>query len=453
MSLLQSRLQGLKTRPQIADEQGSVAPVISVKQALGREVKDRVMQEAVEVLDVDALEKMSGAERDRYLQKEVSSFVDKVLQETDVTFTRAESLRTVREIVSEIAGYGPITPLLADDTVNEIMVNGFDQVYVERKGKIEMTDVAFRDDDHVMHLIDRIVAPLGKRIDESSPMVDGRLPDGSRFNATIPPVSLTGPVLTIRKFSATPLSMGDLIRFGTLSTNMAVFLKACVEGRLNIVVGGGTGSGKTTTLNVLSSLIPSNERIITIEDAAELSLQQGHVVRLESRPVNVEGKGRISIRDLVINSLGMRPDRIVVGEVRGGEALDMLQAMNTGHDGSLTTAHANSPRDILSRLETMVLMAGMDLPVKAIRDQIASAIDLIVYQARFKDGTRKITGITEVAGMEGDIITLQDIFGFAGQGIGEDGRITGSFNATGVIPKCISRLTTGGIHLPRDLFA
>ncbi len=451
MSLLQSRLQAI-TRPQPVEDQVNIAPVASARQVLWRQVKDRAMQEAVDVLDVDIMERMSGTDRDAYLQKEVSSLVDKTLQAMDVTFSRAESLRMVREVVSEIAGYGPITPLLADDEVNEIMVNGFDQVYVERKGKIEITDVAFGDDDHVMHLIDRIVAPLGKRIDESSPMVDGRLPDGSRFNATIPPVSLTGPVLTIRKFSATPLSMADLIRFGTLSTNMAMFLRACVEGRLNIVVGGGTGSGKTTTLNVLSSLIPSNERIITIEDAAELSLQQDHVVRLESRPVNVEGKGRISIRDLVINSLRMRPDRIVVGEVRGGEALDMLQAMNTGHDGSLTTAHANSPRDILSRLETMVLMAGMDLPVKAIRDQIASAIDLIVYQARFKDGSRKITAIMEVAGMEGDIITLQDMFVFEEQGIGEDGKVMGTFKATGVIPKCLSRLNTSGVHIPRDLF-
>ncbi len=452
MSLLQSRLQGISARPQPAEEQVNVAPAASAKQALWRQVKDRAMQEAVDVLDVDVMERMSGADRDVYLQEEISSLVDKTLQAIDATFSRAESLRMVREVVSEIAGYGPITPLLADDTVNEIMVNGFDQVYVERKGKIELTDVVFGDDDHVMHLIDRIVAPLGKRIDESSPMVDGRLPDGSRFNATIPPVSLTGPVLTIRKFSATPLSMGDLVRFGTLSANMAMFLKACVEGRLNIVVGGGTGSGKTTTLNVLSALIPSNERIITIEDAAELSLQQDHVVRLESRPVNVEGKGRISIRDLVINSLRMRPDRIIVGEVRGGEALDMLQAMNTGHDGSLTTAHANSPRDILSRLETMVLMAGMDLPVKAIRDQVASAIDLIVYQARFKDGSRKITAITEVAGMEGDIITLQDAFVFEEQGIGEDGKVMGAFKATGVIPKCLSRLNTSGVHVPRDLF-
>ena len=410
------------------------------------------MQEAVDVLDVEAMEEMPDDERDKYLQDEIGTLVVTCLQALDATLTRNDTLRMVNEIVSEISGYGPITPLLEDETINEVMVNGANQIYVERQGKIELTDIVFRDDDHVMHLIHRIVAPLGKRIDESSPMVDGRLPDGSRFNATIPPISLTGPVLTIRKFSATPLSMSDLISFGTLSGNMAMFLKACVEGSLNIVVGGGTGSGKTTTLNVLSSLIPSNERIITIEDAAELSLQQEHVVRLESRPVNVEGKGSITIRDLVINSLRMRPDRIVVGEVRGGEALDMLQAMNTGHDGSLTTAHANSPRDILSRLETMVLMAGMDLPVKAIRDQIASAIDLIVYQQRFKDGSRKITAITEVAGMEGDVITLQDLFVFNEQGIGEEGKVTGSFTATGVIPRCLPRLQTAGIHVPRDIF-
>ncbi|HHY11426.1 MAG TPA: CpaF family protein [Firmicutes bacterium] len=453
MSLLQSRLQGLRREALKVEDHMVPVPPVSGKQRVWREIKDRVMQEAVDVLDIETMEKMSGDERDGYLKEQIGVLVSQTLQDLDATLTRTDSLRMVDEIVSEITGYGPITPLLADHSVNEVMVNGPNQIYVERKGKIELTNITFRDDGHVMHLIHRIVAPLGKRIDESSPMVDGRLPDGSRFNATIPPISLTGPVLTIRKFSATPLSMADLIGFGTLSTSMGMFLKACVEGRLNIVVGGGTGSGKTTTLNVLSALIPSNERIITIEDAAELSLQQEHVVRLESRPVNVEGKGSISIRDLVINSLRMRPDRIVVGEVRGGEALDMLQAMNTGHDGSLTTAHANSPRDILSRLETMVLMAGMDLPVKAIRDQIASAIDLIVYQARFKDGSRKITAITEVAGMEGDVITLQDIFLFDEQGIGEGGKVTGAFRATGVIPRCLPRLNTAGIHVPRDTFA
>lgn len=453
MSLLQSRLQAFRNVAQPIDEPVISQAPVSAKQILWRQVKDSVMQEAVDVLDVESMEKMSGDERDKYLKEEIGTLVVKCVQSLDAALTRTDSLRLINEIVSEISGYGPITPLLEDDTINEVMVNGANQIYVERQGRIELTDIVFRDDDHVMHLIHRIVAPLGKRIDESSPMVDGRLPDGSRFNATIPPISLTGPVLTIRKFSATPLSMSDLIGFGTLSSNMAMFLRACVEGRLNIVVGGGTGSGKTTTLNVLSSLIPSNERIITIEDAAELSLQQEHVVSLETRPVNVEGKGSITIRDLVINSLRMRPDRIVVGEVRGGEALDMLQAMNTGHDGSLTTAHANSPRDILSRLETMVLMAGMDLPVKAIRDQIASAIDLIVYQARFKDGSRKITAITEVAGMEGDIITLQDLFIFDEQGTGERGKVAGSFRATGVIPRCLARLNTAGIHVPRDIFA
>ncbi|HHW17288.1 MAG TPA: CpaF family protein [Firmicutes bacterium] len=431
---------------------GPVVPPGSSKQVLWRRIKDTVMQEAAEVLDIDAMDRMTEAERSSYLSREVGVLVQKAAAGMNVTLTRSEFGRMVEELISEITGYGPITPLLADPTVNEIMVNGPNQVYVERHGKLELTDITFRDDAHVMHVIERIVAPLGKRIDESSPMVDGRLPDGSRFNATIPPVSLIGPVLTIRKFSAKPFTMADLIRFGTLSTNMAIFLKACVEGRLNIIIGGGTASGKTTTLNVLSSLIPNNERIITIEDAAELNLQQEHVIRLESRPSNIEGKGRISIRDLVINSLRMRPDRIVVGEVRGGEALDMLQAMNTGHDGSLTTGHANSPRDLLSRLETMVLMAGVDLPVRAIREQIVSAIDLIVYQARFKDGTRKITNITEVVGMEGDVITLQDIFVFEQHGVSEDGKVMGTFRATGVLPRCLPELEAKGIHLPPGIF-
>lgn len=455
VSLLQKRLEQLRQNRQAQDEMPGAGPVVppgSSKQVLWRRIKDTVMQEAAEVLDIDAMDRMTEAERSSYLSREVGVLVQKAAAGMNVTLTRSEFGRMVEELISEITGYGPITPLLADPTVNEIMVNGPNQVYVERHGKLELTDITFRDDAHVMHVIERIVAPLGKRIDESSPMVDGRLPDGSRFNATIPPVSLIGPVLTIRKFSAKPFTMADLIRFGTLSTNMAIFLKACVEGRLNIIIGGGTASGKTTTLNVLSSLIPNNERIITIEDAAELNLQQEHVIRLESRPSNIEGKGRISIRDLVINSLRMRPDRIVVGEVRGGEALDMLQAMNTGHDGSLTTGHANSPRDLLSRLETMVLMAGVDLPVRAIREQIVSAIDLIVYQARFKDGTRKITNITEVVGMEGDVITLQDIFVFEQHGVSEDGKVMGTFRATGVLPRCLPQLEAKGIHLPPGIF-
>ena len=331
------------------------------------------------------------------------------------------------------------------------MVNGPRQVYIERRGKLILSDVQFQDDDHVMRVIDRIVSPLGRRIDESSPTVDARLPDGSRINAVIPPISLVGPVLTIRKFSKDPLTIDDLVRFGTVTPEMVSFIKACVESRLNIVVAGGTGSGKTTTLNVLSSFIPEDERIITIENAAELQLRQEHVVTLESRPPNIEGKGEVTIRDLVINSLRMRPERIVVGECRGGEALDMLQAMNTGHDGSMTTAHANTPRDTLSRLETMCLMAGIDLPVRAIREQIAAAVDVIVQQSRMKDGSRRITAITEVQGMEGDVIVMQDIFVFEQTGI-ENGKIIGRMKPTGIRPKFVEKFEVANIYLPPNIF-
>ncbi|MGZ8527293.1 MAG: CpaF family protein, partial [Candidatus Limnocylindrales bacterium] len=324
-------------------------------------------------------------------------------------------------------------------------------VYIERSGKLELTNVVFQNDDHVMRIIDRIIAPIGRRVDESSPMVDARLTDGSRVNAIIPPLSLVGPVITIRKFSASPFTVDDLIRFGTATADMFDFLKACVEARLNIFVSGGTGSGKTTTLNVLSSFIPNDERIITIEDAAELQLRQEHVVTLESRPPNIEGKGAIAIRDLVRNSLRMRPDRIIVGECRSGEALDMLQAMNTGHDGSMSTGHANSPRDMLSRLETMVLMAGVDLPLRAIREQVASAVDLIVQQSRLKDGTRKIVNITEVQGMEGDVIVMQDVFVFEQSGVIE-GKIQGRLKPTGIRPKFVEKFEIQGIHLPPGLF-
>lgn len=360
--------------------------------------------------------------------------------------------RLKKELTNDLTGYGPINPLLLDDEVSEVMVNGPYQVYAERRGRLELTDITFRDNEHVMAVLEKIVSPLGRRIDESSPMVDARLSDGSRVNAIIPPLALGGPTITIRKFSKDPFTVNDLIRFGTLTQEMADFLEACVKAKLNMFVSGGTGSGKTTTLNVLSSFISNEDRIVTIEDAAELQLGQDHVVSLETRPPNIEGKGAITIRDLVRNSLRMRPDRIVIGEVRSGEALDMLQAMNTGHDGSLATGHANSPRDMLARLETMVLMAGMELPIKAIRDQIAGALDVIIQQSRLKDGSRRITNITEVQGLEGDIIVLQDIFVFQQSGVGPDGKIIGKLVPTGVRPKFYERMEREGIHLPASIF-
>ena len=356
------------------------------------------------------------------------------------------------DLLDEVLGYGPITKLLEDNTVTEVMVNGPNSIYCERNGRLTLTDVQFYDDNHVLRIIEKIVSPLGRRIDESTPMVDARLPDGSRVNCIIPPLSITGPSITIRKFATDPFTVNDLIEFGTLTQNMADFLQACVEARLNIIVSGGTGSGKTTTLNVLSSFIPSTDRIVTVEDAAELQLRQDHVVTLESRPPNIEGKGEITIRDLVKNCLRMRPDRIVVGECRSGEALDMLQAMNTGHDGSLTTGHANSPRDILARLETMVMMAGMDLPVRAIREQVSSAIQLIVHQSRIRDGSRKLTHCTEVVGMEGDKITLQDIFLFKQTGVGPDGMVIGEHVPTGILPKFLGIMDAEGVDLNREIF-
>lgn len=370
-----------------------------------------------------------------------------------ITIPRNERQRLIQQILDEILGFGPITPLLNDPDITEVMVNGPHQIYVERKGKLELVPVTFYDDQHVLHIMEKIVAPLGRRIDESQPMVDARLPDGSRVNAIIPPLALNGPTLTIRKFAKDPFKVEDLIRFGTLTQEMAQFLKACVVSRLNMIVSGGTGSGKTTSLGVLSGYIPEDERIVTIEDAAELQLRQSHVVTLETRPPNIEGKGAITIRDLVRNSLRMRPERIIVGEVRSGEALDMLQAMNTGHDGSLTTGHANTPRDMLSRLETMVLMAGMELPVRAIREQISSAIDVIVQQSRLRDGSRRITHITEVLGMEGDIIVLQDIFRFEQVGVDKQGKVQGYFHATGIRPHFMERLLAAGQTLPENIFS
>ena len=374
-----------------------------------------------------------------------------ILDQQGIVLTRVDRMRLFEAIAAEILGLGPIEPLLNDDSVTEIMVNGPKHVYVEQGGRLYKTDIHFKDDDHVMRVIDRIISPLGRRCDESSPMVDARLADGSRVNAIIPPLSLVGPVLTIRKFAKTPFTEHDLVRFGSLTQDMAEFLRACVGVRLNVVVSGGTGSGKTTLLNVLSSFIPNDERIVTIEDAAELQLRQEHVVTLESRPANIEGKGRISIRELVGNALRMRPDRIIVGEVRGGEALDMLQAMNTGHDGSLTTLHSNSPRDTLARLETMVLMAGMDLPHRAIREQISKAVQLIVHESRMKDGSRKIVNISEVQGMEGEVVVMQDIFVFEQTGV-ENGRIQGRLRPTGIRPRFMETFEIAGIHLPPSIF-
>ncbi|HHY39693.1 MAG TPA: CpaF family protein [Syntrophaceticus sp.] len=415
------------------------------------DLKFSLHQRVVEKLEQEISSDGNNAEEREQAEKRIREIIKEHLMEKGIALPRTEQQRLLQELLDEVFDLGPISPLLRDPTVSEIMVNGPSQVYVERNGVLEKTEMQFRDDAHILRVMEKIVSPLGRRIDESSPMVDARLRDGSRVNAIIPPLALNGPTLTIRKFSKDPFQIADLIRFGTLSGEMAKFLEACVKARLNIIVSGGTGSGKTTTLNVLSSFIPEGERIITIEDAAELQLHQTHWVRLETRPPNMEGKGAVTIRDLVRNSLRMRPDRIVVGEVRSGEALDMLQAMNTGHDGSLTTGHANSPRDMLSRLETMVLMAGVDLPVRAIREQIAAAIDLIVHQNRMQDGSRKVTHITEVQGMEGDTIILQDLFVFEQQGI-ERGQVKGRFKSTGIRPRFLSKLESSGIMLPAEIF-
>jgi pilus assembly protein CpaF len=411
-----------------------------------REAKYRVQNRLINELD-PKMDLTNQVE----VKRQIEDLFGRIADEEGLALTRAERVRMLEQITDEILGLGPLEPLLRDATITEVMVNGPQQVYIERDGKLELTGVTFQNDEHVMKIIQRIIAPIGRRIDESSPMVDARLVDGSRVNAIIPPLSLVGPVVTIRKFAASPFTVEDLIRFGTATAEMFEFLEACVKARLNIFVSGGTGSGKTTTLNVLSSFIPDDERIVTIEDAAELQLRQEHVVTLEARPSNIEGKGAIPIRELVRNALRMRPDRIVVGEVRSAEALDMLQAMNTGHDGSMSTGHANSPRDMLARLETMVLMAGMDLPLRAIREQTASAVDLIVHQNRLKDGTRKIVSITEVQGMEGDVIVMQDVFTFEQTGVVE-GKIEGRLKPTGIRPKFVEKFEAAGIHLPPNTF-
>ncbi len=415
------------------------------------ELRHRIHGSLIEELGPILYDKRLSEEE---LRRKVNEALQAALALERTPISAAEKNQVIQDVSDDILGYGPIDKLLRDDDVSEVMCNGPDRIFVEKSGKLTLADVTFVDELHLRRIIDKIVAQVGRRIDESSPLCDARLPDGSRVNAVISPLAIGGPFLTIRKFAADPLHIDDLIRFGTLSVHAARFLQACIVGKLNVIVSGGTGTGKTTTLNVLSSFIPDGERIITVEDAKELQLNQEHVLSLETRPANIEGKGEISIRDLVKNTLRMRPDRIVVGECRSGEALDMLQAMNTGHDGSLTTLHANNPRDSLSRLETLVLMAGYDLPVRAIREQMSSAVDCIVQLQRLRDGTRRITHITEVAGMEGDIVTLQDIFLFDfSAGVDDKGRFLGQLKPTGVRPKFAEKLSDNGIRLSPEMFA
>lgn len=417
------------------------------------QLKLKIHQHIVEEISPEEQAVLSQANYDSQQAEDIiDRYFQKVLEGNPFDVPMGARSRIIADMRDEMLGLGPIEPLRKDDSVTEIMINGPQQIYIERLGKLQLSNVHFHDDAHLMNIIDRILTPLGRRIDEASPLVDARLDDGSRVNVIIPPLSLVGPCVTIRKFSKTPFSVENLISFGTLDEKMAMFLRGCVKARVNVLVSGGTGSGKTTTLNVLSSFIPNDERIVTIEDAAELRLQQPHVVTLEGRPANIEGKGQITIRDLVRNALRMRPDRIIVGEVRSGEALDMLQAMNTGHDGSLTTAHANSPRDALSRLETMVLMSGLELPVRAIREQVSSAIDIIIQQSRLKDGSRKVTHITEVQHMEGDTITTQDIFKFEQTGVDADGKIQGFFTPTGLLPGFLDKFRLSGVTLPEGFF-
>ena len=412
------------------------------------ELKGRVHERVIEVLDLSA----AAALDEDSLKRELGRLIQRILTEEQVPLNMREKEQLVVDIQNEVLGYGPLEPLLSDPTVSDILVNNFNHVYVERAGKLQKADCRFRDDLHLRKIIDRIVSGVGRRIDESSPMVDARLPDGSRVNAIIPPLALDGPAVSIRKFSRDPLQLSDLVNKKSLTPEIGEILQRIVRARLNVIISGGTGCGKTTILNILSGFIPDDERIITIEDSAELQLRQDHVVRLETRPPNVEGRGEVTQRELVKNCLRMRPDRIILGEIRSGEALDMLQAMNTGHDGSLTTIHANTPRDALTRVETMVAMAGLNLPTKALRHYIASAIDIVVQMTRLSDGTRKMTSLAEVTGMEGDIVTLNEIFSFSQSGVDPQGKVRGRFAATGVRPKFVQKFESLGILVPPDLF-
>jgi pilus assembly protein CpaF len=434
--------------PESKREDAKAARVESPQDQRYQELKARVHHRLFDVLDLSKAKEMTEEKNG----EEVAAATQRILAEEGVALTKDERARLLSDIRDEVFGLGPIEPLLRDATVCDILVNGPHQVYVERNGKMQPTNIRFRDDAHVLRIIERIVSRVGRRIDESNPLVDARLADGSRVNAIIPPLAIDGPSVSIRRFATDKLDHNDLIRFGSMTPELVLTLQAAVRARLNVLVSGGTGSGKTTLLNILSSFIPEDERIITIEDSAELQMRQKHVVRLETRPANLEGKGAITQRELLVNTLRMRPDRIVVGECRAGEALDMLQAMNTGHDGSLTTVHANTPRDALSRLETMVAMSGLDLPKSAVRSQIAAAIDLVIQQARLVDGSRRITSVQEVTGMEGEVITMQEIFKLERSGLDENGKVIAQLVPTGLRPKFVEKLAAEGIELPEDVF-
>jgi pilus assembly protein CpaF len=443
----------MSLRERLASQaQGAGVVVLRPEAGLGysayQALKVSIHQKLLDRVDLSAMETLS----EERLREEIAVLVERLLAEDAVVVNDAERTSLIRDIQHEMLGLGPLEPLLADPTISDILVNNHSKVYVERRGKLEVTDVRFADDAHLMKIIDKIVSRVGRRIDESSPMVDARLPDGSRVNAIIPPVALDGPVVSIRRFAVIPLKVEDLLAYKTLTPEMASILQGLSKAKVNMLISGGTGSGKTTMLNILSGYIPPSERMVTIEDAAELQLQQPHVVRLETRPPNIEGKGEVTQRSLVKNALRMRPDRIILGEVRGAEAVDMLQAMNTGHEGSLATIHANTPRDALSRLENMVGMAGLNLPVKAARQQISSAITALIQIGRLADGKRKVLSIQEITGMEGEIITMQEIFAFRQTGVAADGTVQGHFSATGVRPKFVDRLRAHGVMVPDNLF-